>query len=156
MREGRRAGRPGCPHTGTGGSLRAGLLALVLTLAGCGASAAGPASTHISGCSQVAADFKQHRSGIWAGFSGRVTRLLADAHGRYTHQRFITACASGQTIEVVNDISIGTRVPVVVGGQVTVRGQYIWNDLGGLVHFTHHDPEGGPGGWIRYGGRTYQ
>jgi Protein of unknown function (DUF3465) len=31
-----------------------------------------------------------------------------------------------------------------------------WNDLGGLVHWTHHDPLGvEDGGWVRYRRKVY-
>ncbi|RYD47668.1 MAG: DUF3465 domain-containing protein, partial [Verrucomicrobiaceae bacterium] len=44
-----------------------------------------------------------------------------------------------------------------VGDKVVVRGEYIWNDKGGLIHWTHHDPKGkGPEGWIRHKGRKYR
>jgi hypothetical protein len=43
-----------------------------------------------------------------------------------------------------------------MGDRVQFRGMYEWNDLGGLVHWTHHDPHGiEDGGWIRYRRKTY-
>jgi hypothetical protein len=33
---------------------------------------------------------------------------------------------------------------------------YEWNDLGGLVHWTHHDPQGiEDGGYVRYRAKIY-
>ena len=41
------------------------------------------------------------------------------------------------------NIDFVERVPVVgMGDRVHVRGMYEWNELGGLVHWTHHDPQG--------------
>ena len=43
-----------------------------------------------------------------------------------------------------------------MGDRVQVRGLYEWNDLGGLVHWTHDDPLGHEdGGWLRYRRKTY-
>jgi hypothetical protein len=107
------------------------------------------------GCRGVRQDFAHHVSGAWVTLSASVERTLSDSFGRYRHQRFIVQCGSGQTILIVNDVSIGKRVPVSVGGFVGVKGQYIWNAQGGLVHFTHHDDSGGEGGWILWRGRLF-
>ena len=53
-------------------------------------------------------------------------------------------------------IDIASRVPVGIGDRVRFRGLYEWNDLGGLVHWTHHDPHGlEDGGWVRFRTREY-
>ena len=105
------------------------------------------------GCSQVATGFQKHESGIWLTVSAIIARLLPDSYGRNEHQRFIVRCPSGQTILIVNDVSIGQRVPVGMGQRVVVRGQYVWNRQGGLIHFTHH--RDGNGGWILFQGHVY-
>lgn len=44
-----------------------------------------------------------------------------------------------------------------MGDRVAVRGLYEWNDLGGLVHWTHDDPLGDEGGgWIKYRRKLYR
>jgi hypothetical protein len=107
-----------------------------------------------SGCSQAAVPFHNGTSGLWLVVTGHVFRLLPDSYGRFEHQRFVLRCSSGQTILIENDVSVGHRVPVHHGDVVVVRGQYIWNALGGLIHFTH---SGGPGegGWILYRNKVY-
>ncbi|MBV9279457.1 MAG: DUF3465 domain-containing protein, partial [Chloroflexi bacterium] len=35
-----------------------------------------------------------------------------------------------------------------------VRGQYVWNAQGGLIHFTHHGT-GSESGWILVRGKLY-
>lgn len=105
------------------------------------------------GCSQAAAAFHRRESNVWVVLRASVIRILPDEYGRYQHQRFIVQCSSGQTILITNDVSVGSRVPVRPGDHVGVRGQYVWNDHGGLVHFTHGG--GHSGGWILDNGRVY-
>ncbi len=107
------------------------------------------------GCRSARKDFQAHSSGIWMTVRARVERLLPDETGQYRHQRFIVRCPGGQTLLIVNNVSVGSRVPAGQDRIIVVHGQYVWNSLGGLVHFTHHDPEGTSGGWILYNGRVY-
>ncbi|MGI8827836.1 MAG: DUF3465 domain-containing protein [Chloroflexota bacterium] len=100
------------------------------------------------GCAQVTAADLHRTSSHWVTLRAIVYGLLADSQGRYEHQRFLLRCPSGLTVLVVNDVSIGQRVPVRLGDVVTVRGIYVWNGLGGLVHFTHHSLGAPQGGWI--------
>lgn len=106
------------------------------------------------GCASVRQSFDHGQSGVWLALTARVTRLLPDAYGKYQHQRFIVACSSGLTVEIVNDVSVGRRAPVSPGDQISVRGEYIWNPEGGLIHFTHHGGSG-EGGWILLRGKIY-
>jgi hypothetical protein len=101
--------------------------------------------------------FNHQQSGEWVTLSGKVRRPLADTDGRYEHQRFIVQCADGLHVLVVNDVSLGHRVPINVDRRITVRGQYIWDSQGGLVHFTHRANGGGASsGWILFSGHIYQ
>lgn len=108
-----------------------------------------------TGCGSAASMFRKHRSGAWLTISGNVIRLLGDSNGRFKHQRFILGCSDGLTLLIVNDVSIGQRVPLVRSHKLAVRGQYEWDRQGGLVHFTHH-ADNGAAGWILYGGQVYQ
>jgi len=63
----------------------------------------------------------------------------------------------GQTVLVAHNIDLAERVPLGLGDRLHYRGMYEWNDLGGLVHWTHEDPMGvEEGGWIRYRRKTYR
>lgn len=140
------------------GSLRPILLIALLTVAACAVpvpSTAAPTADNAA----VARAFADHRSNVEVTADGEVARLLADeTSDTGTHQRFILALrGSSQTLLVTNNVSIGKRVPVVVGDSVVVHGEYVWNDQGGLVHFTHHDPERShEGGWIERQGLRYE
>jgi hypothetical protein len=62
-----------------------------------------------------------------------------------------------KTVLIAHNIDLARRVPVGLGDRVYFRGVYEWNELGGLVHWTHDDPQGvEDGGWIRYRRKTYQ
>ena len=90
---------------------------------------------------------------------GVVTSVLTDESGPSgMHQRFIIRLAEGsQTVLVDNNVTIGQRAPVAPGDDVVVHGEYVWNDQGGLIHFTHHDPAPAhEGGWIELHGMRYQ
>ena len=63
---------------------------------------------------------------------------------------------SGQTLLVAHNVDIAERVPVGIGDRVEFRGLYEWNPQGGVVHWTHRDPQGGEEeGFIRFRDRTY-
>jgi hypothetical protein len=105
----------------------------------------------------VAAAFAERRSDVWVEDDGRVETILRDDREGSRHQRFILRLTSGGTLLVSHNIDLAPRVPVAVGDQVSIRGEYVWNDKGGLVHWTHHDPSGRlPGGWVRHEGREYR
>lgn len=93
--------------------------------------------------------FRQHRSHVWVELGGRVARLLPDDRQGARHQRFIVQTESGVTLLVAHNIDLAQRVPVRVGDAVKLRGEYIWNRQGGILHWTHRDPQQRhPGGWI--------
>ena len=101
--------------------------------------------------------FEQRRSGLVVEGSGRVERTLADDNEGSRHQRFILRLASGHTVLVSHNIDLAPRVPLAEGDAIAFRGQYEYNDRGGVVHWTHHDPRGRrPGGWLEHGGRRYR
>ncbi len=106
----------------------------------------------------IVQDFQSHQSHVEVTADATVAQVLPDrmsASG--THEQFIIRLTSGDlTLLVEHNLSIGTRAPVAVGDHVIIHGEYIWNAQGGLIHFTHHDPEGRhEGGFIQDNGMTY-
>ncbi len=102
--------------------------------------------------------FAEHRSGVEVTAQGSVTRVLSDDTGPTgRHQRFVIRLEGAtQTVLVTNNIDVGKRVPLAMGDDVVVHGEYIWNDEGGLIHFTHHDPDHShEDGWIEWRGVRY-
>jgi hypothetical protein len=83
-------------------------------------------------------------------------RLLADEDDGSRHQRIVLRLRGQQTLLVAHNLGVAARVPLGLGDRIRFRGIYEWNDLGGLVHWTHRDPMGfEDGGWIRYRRKTY-
>jgi len=106
----------------------------------------------------IANAFYERKSGTLVFGRGTVTRLLPDDNEGSRHQKFILALPSGQTLLIVHNIDIAPRLSSLnVGDKVGFRGVYEWNEKGGLVHWTHHDPDGArDGGWLRHGGKFYE
>lgn len=97
------------------------------------------------------AAYGKRDTGEWIEDTGFVRRLLTDDADGSRHQRFILQLRGGQTLLIAHNIDLAERVPVGLGDRVYFRGMYEWNDLGGLVHWTHHDPLGiEDGGYVRY------
>ncbi|HZI64860.1 MAG TPA: DUF3465 domain-containing protein, partial [Thermoanaerobaculia bacterium] len=61
----------------------------------------------------------------------------------------------GHTVLVVHNLDLAERLRLGLEDEVRFRGRYEWNERGGLVHWTHSEPGGEPGGWIEHGGRRY-
>ena len=101
--------------------------------------------------------FAERRSGVFVEIEGEVLRMLADDERGSRHQRFIVELAGGHTLLISHNIDLASKVPIRRGDRVAVRGEYEWNDRGGLLHWTHDDPQGRrTGGWIRHRGEIYR
>lgn len=127
-----------------------------MLLAGCGNPAISPAASPDDAA--IVQDFQGHRSNVEVTAGGTVVTILPDrSSSTGVHEQFIMRLTSGGiTLEVEHNLSIGRRVPVNQGDSVIVHGEYIWNSKGGLIHFTHHDPQGThEGGYIKDKGGTY-
>ncbi len=101
--------------------------------------------------------FDKRDTGNWIEVTGFVRRLLSDDNDGSRHQRFIIDIGDRNTLLIAHNIDLVKRVPLGIGDRVHVRGMYEWNDLGGLVHWTHDDPHGvEDGGYVRYRTRYYR
>lgn len=106
----------------------------------------------------IAAAFDARQSGIQVAGAGTVSRILPDDDDGSRHQRFILQLASGRTLLVSHNIDLAPRIETLrEGDSVSFNGVYEWNDRGGLVHWTHHDPQGEhEPGWLRHNGQVYE
>ena len=107
---------------------------------------------------ELASAFQQQQSGIQVTGEGVVTRILDDVTDGSRHQRFILRLESGQTLLVAHNIDLAPRIASLSPGDtVAFNGEYEWNERGGLIHWTHRDPNGQhQAGWLKHDGETYQ
>lgn len=90
-------------------------------------------------------------------FSARVRKLLKDDTRGLPHQRFLLELENGSTVKVAHDTKYAPRVPLDVGDSITVKGEYIWNEKGGVVHWTHRSNSNRhQGGYIEFKGQKYE
>ena len=112
----------------------------------------------VSGGDAIGHAYAQQQSGIQVSGAGTVSRVLGDDSLGDRHQRFIVTLHSGQALLITHNIDIAPRIDLLREGDlVSFSGEYEWDDKGGIVHWTHHDPRGQHmAGWVKHRGRTYQ
>ncbi len=73
------------------------------------------------------------------------------------HEKFLLLLSNGSTILVAHNTKMAPYVPIQEGDVVTVKGEFIWNAKGGLIHWTHHtDTPNHQGGYIEFKGKRYE
>ena len=136
------------------------ILGLVCTLTvGCSSTPLSPPTRALSGSDEVLARaFEQHTSKVQVEGQGVIRRVLADDNNGSRHQRFVVALTSGQTLLISHNIDLAPRVVGLREGDiVSFSGEYEWNAEGGVIHWTHRDPnKRHPPGWIKHKGEVYQ
>lgn len=90
--------------------------------------------------------------------TGTVIKLLRDDNKGDRHQRFIIKQSSGRTLLIAHNIDLAPKIySLKKGGFIKFCGEYENNSKGGVVHWTHHDPQGRHiGGWLEYNNEKYQ
>lgn len=135
------------------------LLFIAFIIIGYGASLYTPQQTEQSAPPKNAEQlFQDQQSNNQLEVTGEVTKILTDDHVGKRHQRFIIKLETGLTLLVAHNIDLSDRIETLQeGDSVTVYGEYEWNERGGVLHWTHHDPDKRHiDGWIKHQGKTYQ
>lgn len=106
----------------------------------------------------LAEAYKTQRSDFQVQGTASVVKLLPDDNNGSRHQRFLVRLNSGQTLLIAHNTSLAARIDdLKEGDSVEFYGEYEWNNKGGVIHWTHHDPKGRHvSGWIKHDNRTYQ
>ena len=102
--------------------------------------------------------YQQQLSNIQVQSKGEVKAILADDNDGSRHQKMILKLENGLTVLVAHNIDLAPRVEgLKKGDKVEFYGEYEYNQKGGVIHWTHHDPQGKHiDGWLKYQGRMYQ
>ena len=102
--------------------------------------------------------FKNQISNLQIEGEGTVFKILPDDNDGSRHQKFLIRLGSGQTLLIAHNIDLAPRVaPLEQGDTIAFHGEYEWNAKGGVIHWTHHDPDGRHStGWLKNRGRTFQ
>jgi hypothetical protein len=145
---------------------------LILTLAACEKSPATEAtvstlspanrSGSVSQTTEVSTQliedaYARKLSDIQVSGQGIVVKLLPDDRKGARHQKFLVRINDRQTLLFAHNIDLAERVPLQPGDHVTFAGEYVYNPKGGIVHWTHHDPQGQhAAGWVMLQGKKYQ
>ena len=108
-----------------------------------------------AGDNLIQAAYENRQSDVQVEGVGRVVKVLPDDNEGSRHQKFILELASGQTILIAHNIDLAPRIPDLRDGEsVSFYGE---NERGGVVHWTHHDPQGRHvDGWLKHDGKTFQ
>jgi Protein of unknown function (DUF3465) len=135
-------------------------LAAIATACGAAIFAAGCATTQTPNDRAVCAAYSATRSHVEVVADGTVTRLLGIAPGRVSpHEGFLMRLASGCSliVRVEANTDFTGPIPLSTGQRVSVKGEYEYYPLGGVVHWTHRDPRGRhEGGYIEAAGHLYE
>jgi hypothetical protein len=143
-------------HVRAAAAIVAPFAAAALLLGGCATS-----TTDTTSNAAVYDAWRAHRSYVQVTATGSVARVLGTRVGPSgAHTGFLLHLrgseGGGLTVRVETNVDITGPIAVQAGDDVAVRGEYIYDPRGGIIHYTHHDPRGRhPGGYVRVGGRVY-
>ncbi len=90
------------------------------------------------------------------GSSLEVIKILPDDTNGLEHQKWTVKLSDGRTMQAIYNLDMCERVPLKVGDTVSMGGQFIWTNQGGILHWLHHDPKGNrPDGYVELNGKFF-
>lgn len=136
--------------------------AVLLAAAACTPQQNAPSSraTQASTNGLICQAFDAQQSHVEVLATGVVTRDLGLRAGRSgTHEGYLLRLDNGcrLVLKVETNVDLTGPIPIKTGDRAVVKGEYEWTRLGGVLHWTHHDPRGRhEGGYVTVEGHTYQ
>lgn len=102
--------------------------------------------------------YEQQKSNFQVKQAGRIIKILKEDNYGPRHQRFLVQINDGRKLLIAHNIDLAPKVETLkVDEQISFYGEYEWNNKGGVIHWTHHDPKKRhPDGWLMYGNKKYQ
>ncbi len=134
------------------------VFAFALTLNACAAGGTGADA----GNAAIYDAWRAGRSHTEVTATGSIVRILGTRVGPSgAHEGFLLhlrgAAGRGLTVRVEDNVDLTGPVPLHAGEDAEVRGEYVYDPRGGLIHYTHLDPRGRhAAGYVRAGGKLYQ
>ena len=98
--------------------------------------------------------FKSKTSGVLVEFKAQVVNILSDDNKGSRHQRLILK-TNNRTVLLAHNIDVAPRIPVKKNDTIIVKGQYEWNEKGGVVHWTHKK-DNNSYGWVVFNNKKYE
>ena len=107
---------------------------------------------------QIEKAYHDKQSNIQVEGSGKVIRILSDDNNGSRHQRFLLKLPSKLTLLVAHNIDLSKKIEnLKEGDEVEFYGEYEWNNKGGVIHWTHHDPrKKHKDGWLKHKNVIYK
>jgi molybdopterin converting factor small subunit len=107
---------------------------------------------------QIEKAYHDKQSNIQVEGSGKVIRILSDDNNGSRHQRFLLKLPSKLTLLVAHNIDLSKKIEnLKEGDEVEFYGEYEWNNKGGVIHWTHHDPrKKHKDGWLKHKSIIYK
>ena len=100
--------------------------------------------------------FYDRQSELMVEVTGTVFQMASQNASNAGYQEFRMKLPSGQLLTIVHENKRGQRLPLEANDTVTVRGQYYWNELGGIIKGTQRDNSMERlHGWIEHDGVRY-
>lgn len=88
---------------------------------------------------------------------GEIVHILPLDNEGSRHQNFLLELANSVTLKISHNIDLAPQLPIQKGDRLRFHGEYEWNEKGGVVHWTHRDPQGRhEHGWLEHKGQRYE